>query len=240
MSASIHKIETYFTYVSEGLGALLCYTPQSIRWIAFVLFLMILLGINLTGNYAHLAPLTITEMILLLNDNIWRRLIPFQWMIEFLEYTSIKPYSVAWPLKCLPWMMIGLPYFIVSLVPLLATFRDENPFSWPLFMRYAPFLFKINQWLQQKNYFQLYCIKPWNYVMEWADYGHDLISPFRLCGRYVKFAHMTKRRWEIVVEGSGNGVDWHEYDFKYKPSDINKPLPIVPFCHMPNLDWRLW
>lgn len=77
-------------------------------------------------------------------------------------------------------------------------------------------------------------------MIEWAEYGHDLVSPVRLCGRYVKFAHMTKRRWEIIIEGSNDKTNWYEYDFKYKPCNINKPLAIVPFCHMPNLDWRLW
>ncbi|CAF3453887.1 unnamed protein product [Rotaria socialis] len=240
MPISIHKIETYFTYVSEGVGAILCYTPQIIRWISYVFFLLILLGINVTGNYAHLAPLTITEMILLLNDNVWRSLIPFEFIISFLEYTSIPSYSIAWPFKLLPWIFIGLPYFFISLVPLSATFRDENPFSWPIFTNYSTLPLKLTQLIYQHTYVQRYFLIPWNHLVEWCEYGHDLISPIRLCGRYVKFAHMTKRRWEIIIEGSDDELNWHEYEFKYKPSNINKYLPIVPFCHMPNLDWRLW
>jgi hypothetical protein len=240
MPASVHAVETYFTYTSEGIGALLCYTPQILRWISFVFFLLILLGINFTGNYAHLAPMTITEMILLLNDNVWRSLIPFQFIISFLEYTSIPPYSIAWPFKLLPWFFIALPYFFMSLVPLLTTFHHENPFSWPIFTRYSSLPLKLTEFIYQHKHFQRFFLIPWNYVMEWSENGHDLITPLRLCGRYVKFAHMTKRRWEIIIEGSEDGSNWYEYDFKYKPSDINKPLPIVPFCHMPNLDWRLW
>ena len=240
MPASIHAIETYFTYTSEGLGALLCYTPQVIRWISFVLFLSILFGINFTGNYAHLAPLTVTEMILLLNDNVWRSLIPFQSVISFLEYTSIPPYPIAWPFKLLPWISIALPYFFISLVPLLGTFHRENPFSWPIFTRYSSRPLTLTQLIYQHRHFQRFFLIPWNYIMGWSENGHDLISPIRLSGRYVKFAHMTKRRWEIILEGSDDESNWYEYDFKYKPSNINKPLPFVPFCHMPNLDWRLW
>ena len=198
------------------------------------------MGINTTGNYAHLAPLTITEMILLLNDNVWRALIPFPGIISFLEYTAVEPYAVAWPFKLLPWIFIAIPYFVISLVPLLATFHYDNPFSWPIFTRYSPFLLKFTQSIHQQAYFQRFFLPSWNHLMEWAEAGHDLVSPFRLCGRYVKFAHMTKRRWEIVIEGSDDQQHWFEYDFKYKPSNINKSLPIVPFCHMPNLDWRLW
>jgi len=240
MSPKIHAIETYFTYISEGIGALLCYTPQVIRWISFVFFLMILLGINFTGNYAHLAPLTITEMILLLNDNVWRTLIPFESILSFLEYTSLQPYSVAWPMKLLPWICLALPYFFISLIPLFNTFREENPFSWPIFANYSSLPLNLSRFLYSHRYFQCFVLQPWNYIMDWSEYGYNLLSPIRLCGRYVKFAHMTKRRWEIIIEGSADQSTWYEYDFKYKPSDINKPLPIVPFCHMPNLDWRLW
>ena len=214
MPPSVHRIETYFTYVSEGFGGLLCYTPQMFRWISFVLFLLILLGINFTGNYAHLAPLTMTEMILLLNDNVWRSLIPFQSVISFLEYTSIPPYEVAWPLKLLPWIFIALPYFFVSLVPLLTTFRGENPLSWPIFTRYSSRPLNLTQFIYQHKYYQHFILIPWNYLMERCENIHDLVVPLRLCGRYVKFAHMTKRRWEIIIEGSENGLIWYEYDFQ--------------------------
>jgi hypothetical protein len=128
----------------------------------------------------------------------------------------------------------------MSLIPLLATFHDENPFSWPIFTRYSSLPLKFTQFIYQHQYFQRYFLIPWNYIMSWSEIGHDIVSSLRLCGRYVKFAHMTKRRWEIIIEGSDDQSNWYEYDFKYKPSGINKPLPIVPFCHMPNLDWRLW
>ena len=240
MPASVHRIETYFTYVSEGLGAMLCYTPQNLRWMAFVFFFLILLGINFTGNYAHLAPLTITEMILLLNDRVWRSLIPFQWMISFLEYTAIPPYAVAWPFKALPWICVVLPYFFMSLLTLLTTLHDENPFSWPIFTRFSLVPLHSSQLIHQNVIFRRFILRTWNFIMHWSAYAHDMLAPFRICGRYVKFAHMTKRRWEIVLEGSDDEVHWQEYDFKYKPSNINKALPMVPFCHMPNLDWRLW
>jgi len=130
--------------------------------------------------------------------------------------------------------------FFISLVPLLGTFHDENPLSCPIFTRYSSRPLNLTQSIYQHRHFQRYVLIPWNYIMGWCEIGHDLVSPIRLCGRYVKFAHMTKRRWEIIIEGSDDEINWHEYDFKYKPSNINKPLPIVPFCHMPNLDWRLW
>lgn len=57
--------------------------------------------------------------------------------------------------------------------------------------------------------------------------------------RVVQFGHMTKFRHEIIIEGSQDGLTWKEYDFKFKPSRINKRPPFVPF-HLPAMDWRLW
>lgn len=32
---------------------------------------------------------------------------------------------------------------------------------------------------------------------------------------------------------------WREYEFRYKPSNVDKRPPVIP-GHMPSLDWRLW
>ena len=31
---------------------------------------------------------------------------------------------------------------------------------------------------------------------------------------------MTTTRDEIVIEGSDDGVEWREYEFRYKPGDV--------------------
>ena len=31
---------------------------------------------------------------------------------------------------------------------------------------------------------------------------------------------MTTKRDEIVIEGSADGVEWREYEFRYKPGDV--------------------
>jgi hypothetical protein len=50
---------------------------------------------------------------------------------------------------------------------------------------------------------------------------------------------MTTKRREIVIEGSDDGVNWKEYDFKYKPGDIARSLPLTG-PHQPRLDWQFW
>lgn len=76
------------------------------------------------------------------------------------------------------------------------------------------------------------------YRCPWAKWLYWL-SPFHLVNRYGLFALMTKERIEIIVEGSEDGVNWKEYLFKYKPSEITRrPRRISPF--QPRLDWQMW
>jgi lipase maturation factor 1 len=50
---------------------------------------------------------------------------------------------------------------------------------------------------------------------------------------------MTTRRDEIVIEGSSDGIEWREYEFRYKPGDLFRAPPWnIP--HQPRLDWQMW
>jgi hypothetical protein len=67
----------------------------------------------------------------------------------------------------------------------------------------------------------------------------DQVQALRAVNRYGLFAVMTTSRPEIVVEGSDDGSNWRAYEFKYKPGDVNRPLPwIAPY--QPRLDWQMW
>jgi predicted DCC family thiol-disulfide oxidoreductase YuxK len=70
-------------------------------------------------------------------------------------------------------------------------------------------------------------------------YGTEIIAPLRFVNTYGPFATITRKRIEIIVEGSDDGVTWKEYAFKYKPGDIyRRPLWNIPL--QPRLDWQLW
>ena len=65
------------------------------------------------------------------------------------------------------------------------------------------------------------------------------INPLHLVSGYGLFAVMTTNRREIVIEGSYDGVEWREYEFRYKPGDVMRaPLWNIP--HQPRLDWQMW
>ena len=67
----------------------------------------------------------------------------------------------------------------------------------------------------------------------------DLFEPFHIVSPYGLFAVMTTTRNEIIVEGSDDGVQWREYEFRYKPGDVTRRPPWnIP--HQPRLDWQMW
>ena len=68
---------------------------------------------------------------------------------------------------------------------------------------------------------------------------NDRLEPFRIVNGYGLFRVMTKRRPEIIVEGSADGVDWLPYTFRWKPGDLDQaPRWVAP--HQPRLDWQMW
>ena len=63
--------------------------------------------------------------------------------------------------------------------------------------------------------------------------------PLNAVSGYGLFAIMTTNRREIVMEGSYDGVEWQEYEFRYKPGDeMRAPPSNIP--HQPRLDWQMW
>ncbi len=68
---------------------------------------------------------------------------------------------------------------------------------------------------------------------------HRALAPFRSVNGYGLFASMTKKRMEIIVEGSDDGETWKAYEFKWKPGDPKRrPRFVEP--HQPRLDWQMW
>jgi lipase maturation factor 1 len=64
-------------------------------------------------------------------------------------------------------------------------------------------------------------------------------EPFHLTSPYGLFAVMTTARDEIVIQGSNDGVEWRDYEFRYKPGDVMRRPPWnIP--HQPRLDWQMW
>ncbi len=68
-------------------------------------------------------------------------------------------------------------------------------------------------------------------------------DPLRLVNAYGAFGTVTRRRDEVVVEGSlaerPGPDDWREYEFRGKPGDVHRRPPQVAPYHL-RLDWLMW
>ncbi len=69
-------------------------------------------------------------------------------------------------------------------------------------------------------------------------------NSFHLVGTYGAFGSITRQRFEIVVEGTGDAVitpatKWREYQFKGKPGDVDYWPPQIAPYHL-RLDWLMW
>ena len=65
------------------------------------------------------------------------------------------------------------------------------------------------------------------------------VGPFHVTNGYGLFAVMTKKRPEIIIEGSNDGEKWLPYEFKWKPGELTRrPTFIAP--HQPRVDWQMW
>lgn len=65
------------------------------------------------------------------------------------------------------------------------------------------------------------------------------VEPFHLAYPHGIFAVMTTKRYEIVIEGSMDGIVWKEYEFYHKPGSLSRrPKRISPI--QPRLDWQAW
>lgn len=92
------------------------------------------------------------------------------------------------------------------------------------------------------GFISLQAITLWNHLFPRIDLFSKIlnwIQPFHLANRYGIFAVMTTTRYEVVIEGSEDGVEWKEYSFYYKPSELNRrPRRISPY--QPRIDWQAW
>jgi len=64
-------------------------------------------------------------------------------------------------------------------------------------------------------------------------------DPLHLVNTYGAFGSITRRRYEIAIEGSDDGQTWRAYEFKGKPGDLSRGGPQIAPYHL-RLDWLMW
>jgi len=68
-------------------------------------------------------------------------------------------------------------------------------------------------------------------------------EPLHLVNTYGAFGSITKKRFEIVIEGTieevSEDTEWKEYEFKAKPTSLSRSPPQYAPYHL-RLDWLMW
>jgi len=90
----------------------------------------------------------------------------------------------------------------------------------------------------------LLSIAPVANMLSSAQLMNASFEPLHLVNTYGAFGSITRDRFEIVVEGTGDetitgNTVWREYEFKGKPGDPAQLPPQVAPYHL-RLDWLMW
>jgi hypothetical protein len=69
-------------------------------------------------------------------------------------------------------------------------------------------------------------------------------EPLHLVNTYGAFGSISRKRYEVVLEGTTESVvtpatTWKEYQFKAKPGDVARRPPFIAPYHL-RLDWLMW
>src|SRR5207253_544904 len=69
-------------------------------------------------------------------------------------------------------------------------------------------------------------------------------EPLHLVNTYGAFGSISRKRYEVVVEGTadsmiGPATIWKEYEFKAKPGSLYRRPPFLAPYHR-RLDWLMW
>lgn len=87
-------------------------------------------------------------------------------------------------------------------------------------------------------------IKPVQNMLSKSQKMNFSFNPVHLVNTYGAFGSVTKKRFEVIIEGTQDealteSTNWKAYEFKGKPGDVSqRPVQIAPY-HL-RLDWQLW
>lgn len=227
-----HRGEVAATFVIELGLPFLIFVPGWSRRIAGVGMMFLMGMIALTGNYCFFNLLTAALAVLLLDEGRW----PAALLRRTAPVESTAPPSRGGTILSL---VIFVTMGAFSLVTLADTVLARNRVLMPEWqssegsvvangpvsrLLRPPLVLARAIWIPLSSLFEP--------VMR-------RLHQFHVMGSYGLFASMTTTRDEILYEASGDGKEWYEIRFRYKPGDLARAPPFnAP--HQPRLDWQLW
>jgi predicted DCC family thiol-disulfide oxidoreductase YuxK/uncharacterized membrane protein YphA (DoxX/SURF4 family) len=192
------------------LGApFLIFLPRRLRFCGATAIAFLQVFILLTGNYTFFNVLTLALCVLLLDDFFIRKTVP--WLRNQSPQRQQRP---RWQLAfTIPLAAVFIAVSFLQIAVILGAGNDANAGT-------------------MKRFVDQSLLRPIAAVDGW-------LAPFRTINSYGLFAVMTTSRHEIIVQGSNDRVHWLDYEFKYKPGDVDgQPRFVAPF--QPRLDWQMW
>lgn len=215
-----HRAATAGMFAVE-LGMVFCiFLPRRLRLVGFLALIGLQGGIAATGNYAFFNFLSAALCVLMLEDSLW----PRRWR----KWIGLDPGALhGGDVACL----LGDPARPLSLRPRFPVSRA----GWPVgIVLPVAALSLIVSGMGLARILRMETPPP-----RWMERLGEKMGPLRSFNSYGLFAVMTTTRPEIVVEGSNDGEHWLEYEFRWKPGELNRMPPIVA-PHQPRLDWQMW
>jgi hypothetical protein len=217
---------TLFVFVIEFAAPCMLVAPRRIRhWAAWVMIGFQIL-IFVSGNYAFFNLLTIALCVLLFDDAAW----PRRWR-HFIRLDSISSERLSLEL------FLGNPAgrFIRRFIHLNSNPNARNRHAWGVRLAATAAFYVVAM-----------TALPLFHTLGWFQNSsgriaslEEFVAPLRSFNGYGLFAVMTTSRHEIAIEGSDDGVVWREYEFPWKPGDVNeRPRLVAPY--QPRLDWQMW
>ncbi|PSN35844.1 Lipase maturation factor 2 [Blattella germanica] len=226
------RLSTALAFVIEiGIPTLFFFPVRSV-------FLQI--AIILTGNYNFFNLLTVVLCISLLDDEyFYRRKVQkgksSNWGFIFSKIVSLLVYG-------------GFLYAVYTLFSI--RFTQSYTIETDIAFTKQDFDWMLSRAVPATVYIGLGSLVPYSglhaagnsTVVPVFRQWHSRLDRLHIANSYGLFRRMTGvgGRPEVILEGSNDiAGPWQEYNFLYKPGNVNSTPPFVA-PHQPRLDWQMW
>ena len=222
-----HQVSCLLMFVVELILPWFIFINSKLRRFAAWAFIALQVLIIVSGNYCFFNILTIVLCLWLFDELTLQRLLPANWAvlpeIKVITYDNLFARQITQGLSFVPsvinwqrWWRV----FVILASLLILIFYSVISFSF-IATKSSRILSRSSIWQPMQDYYFK------NY------YSWYFSNPYGL------FAVMTTTRNEIIIQGSYDGENWKDYEFKYKPGELKKyPSQIAPM--QPRLDWQMW
>jgi len=231
------------TLVLELALVWMMFLPRRWRIACFLIATGWQIPVILTANYTFLNYLVLSLGILLVDDRLLTRVVPWPWRKHLQERIAGPSSSVARP-QAEP---LSVWRAVLQETPTQPS-REQTPAArvernWR--ERTRPKLAALRfalagamlSWIFYATTAQLvWMLLP---ALPLPTKPVAALAPLRVANQFGLFAVMTRGRYEIEFQGSDDGQTWLAYPFRFKPQDPYKP-PGIYAPYQPRLDWNLW